>query len=249
MILIGVVPSGVVEQKRLQINQPYLEGVLRAGALPVLFPLTSDPEKLRFLMDRVDGLLLTGGGDVEPVLYGEEKLPCCGECTPERDALEFPLCRLALNLRKPVLAICRGIQLLNCVLGGALYQDLETQFSAALCHPCFDAPSMNPSHEVNVLPNTLLSSVVGAGPLGVNSRHHQGIKTLGPGVVVAARSPDGLAEAIEVPEYPFVLGVQWHPEAMAAHHPVQQHLFDALVRACEKDISISGLESPADRTV
>ena len=239
MTLIGVVPSGVVERTRLQINQTYLDGVFRAGALPVLFPLTSDPEELRSLMDRVDGLLLTGGDDVEPALYGEEKLPCCGDCTPERDALEYPLCRLALELRKPVLAICRGIQLLNCALGGTLYQDLETQFGSVLRHPCFDAPAVNPAHDVSVLPDTLLASIVGAGNLGVNSRHHQGIKTIGPGVVISAQSPDGLAEAIEYPENPFVLGVQWHPEAMAAHHPVQQSLFNAFVRACEKGKPVS----------
>ena len=234
MTLIGVAPSGIVEQTRLQVNQTYVEGVYRAGALPVLFPLTADPERLRSLMNQVDGLLLPGGDDVEPSLYGEEKLPCCGECTPERDALEYPLCRLAIELRKPVLAICRGIQMLNCALGGTLYQDLETQFGTALRHPCFDAPARDPAHEVTVRPDTLLASIVGSGTLGVNSRHHQGIKTMGPGVIVSAQAPDGLIEAIEYPECPFVLGVQWHPEAMAAYHPVQQRLFDAFVRACEK---------------
>jgi len=241
MILVGVVPSGIVEQTRLLINQTYLDGVFRAGGLPVLFPLTTDQSELRSLMNRVDGLLLTGGEDVEPALYGEEKLPCCGKCTPERDALEVPVCSLALELRKPVLAICRGVQLLNCVLGGTLYQDLDTQYGKALRHPCFDAPAMDPAHEVQVLPDTLLASVVGAGALGVNSRHHQGIKTLGPGVVMSAQAPDGLIEAIEYPENPFVLGVQWHPEAMAAHHPVQQHLFNAFVRACENGKSVPGI--------
>ena len=240
MALIGVVPSWV-EEKKITVNQDYVESVLRAGGTPVLFPVTDDREQISALLARVDGLLLTGGQDVNPAEYGEQRMPCCGDFSACRDAMEIPLCREALTRRMPVLAICRGMQLLSCVLGGTLYQDLDTQFGKALRHPCFDAPAMDPAHEVQVLPDTLLASVVGAGALGVNSRHHQGIKTLGPGVVMSAQAPDGLIEAIEYPENPFVLGVQWHPEAMAAHHPVQQHLFNAFVRACENGKSVPGI--------
>ena len=111
MTLIGIVPSGV-EARKLMINQDYVEGVLRAGGTPVLFPVTADPERLSGLLDRVDGLLLTGGEDVDPALYGEEKLPCCEECSPDRDAMELPLCREALNRRMPVFAICRACRCL-----------------------------------------------------------------------------------------------------------------------------------------
>ena len=233
MALIGVVPSGV-EDKRMIVNRDYLEAVFRAGGNPVLFPVTGDPEQIAGLLDRVDGVLLTGGEDVNPSLYGEKKESFCGECSDSRDAMEFPLCREALRRRMPVFAICRGLQLLSCALGGNLYQDLAAQFGTKLSHPRHDEPG-NPVHSVDVLPGTLLSAVVGAGPLEVNSRHHQGIRDPGKGLRVNAVAPDGLAEGIELPGYPFVLGVQWHPETLSDRYPAHQKLFDAFVRACAGD--------------
>ena len=176
--------------------------------------------------------LLTGGGDVDPVRYGEALLPCCGEISAIRDGMEYPLCREALSRRMPILAICRGIQLLSCVLGGTLYQDLDEQFGKTLKHPQYDRPG-DPVHEVDVKPDTLLSSIVGAGSLGVNSRHHQGIRDLGEGLRVNALSPDGLIEGVELPASPFVLGVQWHPETLSPRFPAQQKIFHAFVKACE----------------
>ena len=229
MVYIGVVPSGI-EDRKVTINQDYLEGVLRAGGTPVLFPVTQDPDQLASLLDRVSGLLLTGGGDIDPALYGEEKRPGCGECSPSRDAMEYPLCRAALERRMPVLAICRGLQVLSCVLGGTLYQDLAEEFSTVLSHPRYEVPR-DPVHDVLVRPDTLLSAIVGEGPLPVNSRHHQGIHELGAGLRISAESPDGLAEAIELPDAPFVLGVQWHPESLSDRYPAHQRLFDAFIEA------------------
>ncbi len=231
MITIGVVPSSF-SSGRLTINQDYMEGLWRAGAVPVLFPETSDPDRLSFLLDQVDGLMLTGGEDVEPSLFGESREPFCGESCAARDEMEFPLCLEALKRRLPILAICRGHQLLSCALGGTLYQDLEKQYGNQLIHPRHDTPA-DPVHDVSVVPDTLLSAIVGTAPLGVNSRHHQGIKTLGKGLVACATAPDGLIEGIELPGYPFVLGVQWHPESLAARYPAHQKLFDAFVQACE----------------
>ncbi len=230
MVLIGVVPSQF-EENKLTVNQDYVEAVLRAGGTPVLFPVTAGQEKISRLLDRVDGLMLTGGGDVDPAEYGEDKLACCGACSAPRDAMEFPLCREALARRMPVLAICRGLQVLNCVLGGTLYQDLAEQFGTALSHPRYEVPA-DPVHTVDVQPGTLLSSVTGEGSLGVNSRHHQGIKEPGKGLRISASSPDGLIEAVELPGDPFVLGVQWHPESLSGRYPEHQRLFDAFVRAC-----------------
>ena len=167
MALIGVVPSWV-EEKKITVNQDYVESVLRAGGTPVLFPVTDDREQISALLARVDGLLLTGGQDVNPAEYGEQRMPCCGDFSACRDAMEIPLCREALTRRMPVLAICRGMQLLSCVLGGTLYQDLASQFGTQLSHPRFDMPG-DPVHEVDVKPDTLLSSVVCAGTLRVNT--------------------------------------------------------------------------------
>ena len=230
MVLIGVVPSWV-EDRKDTINQDYLEAVWRAGGMPVLFPVTSDRDRISSLLDNVNGLLLTGGMDVNPSEYGENKKPCCGDCSGCRDAMEFPLCREALQRRMPVFAICRGMQILSCVLGGTLYQDLAEQFGTELCHPRYDVAG-DPVHEVEVAPDTLLSSIIETCTLSVNSRHHQGIRDLGKGLQINAKAPDGLIEGIELPDHPFVLGVQWHPESLSDRYPAQQKLFDAFIRAC-----------------
>ncbi len=232
MALIGIVPSWV-EGHKLTVNQDYVESVLRAGGTPVLFPVTDNPAQISALLSRVDGLLLTGGVDVNPAEYGEQKMPCCGDCSACRDAMEFPLCREAVSRRLPVLAVCRGMQVLSCALGGSLYQDLETQFGTALRHPCYDTPG-DPVHTVEICPGTLLSSIVGRASLEVNSRHHQGIKVPGKGLKAAASAPDGLIEAVELPGHPFVLGVQWHPESLSDRYPEHHQLFAAFVRACSE---------------
>lgn len=232
MTLVGIVPSWV-EEKKITVNQDYVEAVLRAGGTPVLFPVTDDREQISALLARVDGLLLTGGPDVDPAEYGEKRKPCCGDCSMCRDAMEIPLCREALTRRMPILAICRGMQILSCVLGGNLYQDLASQFGTQLNHPRYDAAG-DPVHDVEIKPNTLLSSIVGAGMLHVNSRHHQGIKMLGKGLRVNAKAPDGLIEGVELLDHPFVLGVQWHPESLSDRYPEHQRLFDAFVRSCDE---------------
>ena len=230
MILVGIVPSHV-EEGKVTINQDYLESVIRAGGTPVIFPLTDDRKCIYSLLDRVDGLLLTGGVDLDPAVYGEARMPCCGECSASRDSMELPLCWEALDRRIPVFAICRGMQLLSCVLGGTLYQDIPAQFGTGLQHTRHDMPA-DPVHQVEVIRDTLLSSVTGAGGLGVNSRHHQAIRDMGKGLKVSALSPDGLIEAVELPGWPFVLGVQWHPESLSSRYPVHQKLFDVFIQAC-----------------
>lgn len=145
--------------------------------------------------------------------------------------MEFPLCREALNRRMPVFAICRGMQVLSCVLGGKLYQDLSEQFGTALRHPRYEVPG-DPVHKVDVYPGTLLSSIVDVSSLDVNSRHHQGVSEPGNGLIISAVAPDGLTEGIELPGYPFVLGVQWHPESLSDRYPEHQALFNAFVKAC-----------------
>ena len=232
MALIGLVPSGV-EERKISMNQDYVEAVLRAGGTPVLFPAIGDMDRLSALLDRVDGLLLTGGPDIDPSEYGEVTLPCCGEISARRDAMELPLCREAIRRRMPLLAICRGLQVLCVALGGTLYQDLAEQFGTKVLHPVYHIPA-DPVHDVEVVPGTLLSTIVGPGTLAVNSRHHQGIKALENQLRVCATSADGLIEGIEIPELPFVLGVQWHPESLSDRYPAHQRIFDAFVTACSR---------------
>ena len=231
MILIGVTPS-LTEKGNITLNQDYVDAVFRAGALPVLLPLTQDEKTMREMLCRVDGLLLTGGADVGPDMYGEEKLPCCGDVTPARDRFEFPLCRMALEMDKPILAICRGHQVLSCVLGGTLYQDVAEQFSPELKHPQYDIPR-DKAHGMTVEEGSLLHKITGLTEFTVNSRHHQAVKTPGKGLKVIAHAPDGLIEGVELPGKRFVLGVQWHPEALGDRYEEAQALFNAFVGACE----------------
>ena len=230
MRLIGMTPS-LTDKGNITINQDYMDAVIRAGALPVLLPLTDDEALMEEMLNRVDGLLLIGGDDVGPEMYGEEKLPCCGETAPRRDQMEFPLCRMALDRDMPILAICRGHQVLSCVLGGNMYQDIETQFSAELKHPRSDMPR-DKVHKVIVEEGSLLHRITGLTALEVNSRHHQAVRVPGKGMKVCGHATDGLIEAAELPGKKFVLGVQWHPESLSDRYAEAQALFNAFVEAC-----------------
>ena len=231
MKLIGVTPSTDENPSRIQINEDYMNAVLRAGALPVLLPLTGDEHTLDEMLRRVDGLVLTGGADVEPRCYGEERLPLCGETSPRRDEMEFLLCRKALAANLPILGICRGHEVLNCALGGTLYQDIAAQYGDALKHPCYDMPK-DQVHEVRAVEGTMLHRITGLTAMRVNSRHHQAVKKAGEGLVINAYASDGLIEGTELPGRRFVLSVQWHPESLSDYRKEAQDLFDALVRAC-----------------
>ncbi|MBQ9264780.1 MAG: gamma-glutamyl-gamma-aminobutyrate hydrolase family protein [Clostridia bacterium] len=230
MRMIGVTPSQD-EKGRIFINHDYLDAVARSGALPVLLPLTDDAKLLDEMLKRVDALLLSGGADVGPDVYGEENLPLCGETAPVRDRMEVYLCKAALEKDMPILAICRGHQILNCALGGTLYQDIRAQYGEQLRHPCYEAPR-DQVHTVTVAEGTLLRRVTGMESMQVNSRHHQAVKDLGQGLAVNARATDGLIEGIELPGKKFVLGVQWHPESLSDYREEAQKLFNALAEAC-----------------
>ena len=230
MLLIGLTPS-LTEKGNFTQNQDYVDAVFRAGALPVLLPLTSEEAALREMLNRIDGLLLTGGADVSPGMYGEETLPCCGETEPRRDKMEFALCRMALEMDMPILAICRGHQVLSTALGGNMYQDVAEQFSPALKHPQYDIPR-DKVHSVRVEKDSLLYRITGLEEFEVNSRHHQAVKVPGKGLKINAHASDGLIEGVELPGKKFVLGIQWHPEALSDRYPEAQELFNAFVRAC-----------------
>lgn len=230
MRLIGLTPS-LTEKGNITLNQDYADAVFRAGALPVLLPLTDNEEAMKEMLRRIDGLILTGGADVCPESYGEEKLPCCGETEPRRDKMEFALCRMALEMDMPILAICRGHQVLSCVLGGNMYQDIAEQFGKDLKHPQYDIPR-DKVHGMTVEKDSLLRQITGLERFEVNSRHHQAVKTPGKGLKVNAYAPDGLIEGVELPGKKFVLGIQWHPEALGDRYPEAQALFNAFVGAC-----------------
>ncbi len=205
----------------------YIESLARAGAGMHWVEL-SDPEQAVQDALTCDGLLLPGGGDMDPKFYGQERIPACGEPNLLRDAAEPLLLRAFLDADKPVLGICRGIQVMNAVLGGDLYQDIK---------PFEHLPHNDhwaKVHTVTVRRGTLLSRILGQDTVLVNSQHHQAVDRVAPGFTLAALSEDGIVEAIEKPDAGFCLGVQWHPEWLSDADPAMQGLFDAFVNACSK---------------
>lgn len=211
----------------------YAQGLEDAGAIPVVLPLTTDPESLGRFAETFDGFLFPGGHDVEPSLYGQEPSEQCGVLCSERDNMEKAFFPLALATGKPLLGICRGIQLFNVMLGGDLYQDIPTQCPSDVEHhetPPYDKVA----HQVQVEEGTPLFEAVGVREMGVNSYHHQGIKTLGKGLKVAAKAPDGMVEAVYLPDHRFALGVQWHPEFSRLSDENSRKIFSAFVRACQR---------------
>ena len=203
----------------------YMESLARAGA-GMRWVELSDPEQAVQDALTCDGLLLPGGGDMDPKFYGQERIPACGEPNLLRDAAEPLLLRAFLAADKPVLGICRGIQVMNAVLGGDLYQDIKP--FEHLPHNGHWAKV----HTVTVRRGTLLSRILGQDTVLVNSQHHQAVDRVAPGFTLAALSEDGIVEAIEKPDAGFCLGVQWHPEWLSEADPRQQALFDAFVKAC-----------------
>lgn len=205
----------------------YMESLARAGA-GMRWVELSDPEQAVQDALTCDGLLLPGGGDMDPKFYGQARIPACGEPNLLRDAAEPLLLRAFLAADKPVLGICRGIQVMNAALGGDLYQDIKP--FEHLPHNGHWAKV----HTVTVRRGTLLSRILGQDTVLVNSQHHQAVDRVAPGFTLAALSEDGIVEAIEKPDAGFCLGVQWHPEWLSDADPAMQGLFDAFVNACSK---------------
>jgi putative glutamine amidotransferase len=214
-------------------NQRYYLAATQAGAVPWMIPLIEDLATLREIYDRLDGLLLAGGVDMDPATYNEEKSPLCGVIDPPRDLVEMQLARWALADGKPIFGICRGLQVLNVVMGGSLFQDVTAECSTAIKHDYVPTEGWSRdhlAHEITIHSGTRLHAALGTSRAMVNSMHHQGIDRLGEGLAVTAVAPDGLIEAIEAPGRNFLLGVQWHPEAMTGAHA--SRLLAPFLEAC-----------------
>lgn len=234
--LIGVVPLVDEGRDSYWMLPGYFEGILEAGGTPVMLPLTDDAKTLSEIVATCDGILVTGGQDVSPVLYGErsaETAALCGEFCAARDKMESVLIPLAVREDVPMLGICRGIQVINAVLGGTLWQDLPKQRPSEVEHHGLP-PYEEPVHEVDVLSATPLAERIGAGPYAVNSYHHQALKDLAPGLEAMALAPDGAIEAIWRPESRFLWGVQWHPEFSRGVDEKSRKVFSAFVDAARK---------------
>lgn len=211
----------------------YVNAVSAAGGVPLLIPLGLDEASLQTLLDGLDGLLLTGGGDIDAEAYGSDRPDLILDVDTDRDRVELFLARAAFEQHKPTLAICRGHQMLNVALGGTLYEDITSLKPNAIRHDYFgEFPRTHRPHTVTVEPGSKLADVLPAAiEIGVNSLHHQGIRDLAPGLVPVAFAPDGLIEAVEAADRPFMVGVQWHPENLAVDDPAMLALFQNFVAA------------------
>lgn len=233
--LIGVSTGRILDPniQRDQVAAPssYLRAVMAAGGIPLLIPPRLSREQLDQTLARLDGLVLIGGGDLDPALFDGPSHPRVYDIDPERDFLDLTLARLAAGRGLPFLGICRGIQVVNVALGGTLYTDIGDQFPGALRHDWYpNIPRGHLAHDVRLDGSSRLAAVLGGDAFRVNSLHHQGLKDPAPGLRVTAWAPDGLIEAVELPDHPFGLAVQWHPEWLQSHAP-QRALFSALISA------------------
>lgn len=218
-------------------RQTYIDAIVTAGGAPFLIPLVDDEEVLRALYDRLDGVLLAGGGDMSPTYYGEEPIPQLGTVDALRDKVELPLARWAVDEGKPILGICRGVQVINVALGGSLYQDIPAQLESELVHDSSftrqDWTYM--AHDLRLDPDSKLAELFGTTTFPINSLHHQSLKTISPLLQPVGWAPDGVVEAVEGRNGHFLIGVQCHPEALQGTADLRwRRLFKRFVESCRR---------------
>jgi putative glutamine amidotransferase len=227
---------GAPSQKWQLLAEDYISAVEKAGGIPVIIPITDNPEVAVQTLHAIDGIILTGGNDVNPRLYGQAPDPSLGEISVKRDLVETSILKRAVSdCNMPILAICRGCQLMNVVFGGTLYQDVNRSGLTTQPHFLFSYPIDEVSHEISVVEGSKLHSIFKQKKIGVNSFHHQAIDKLGNGLRITAESDDKVIEAVELEGDRFVVGVQWHPEMMINGTTSYLGLFKAFVDECAKN--------------
>lgn len=233
--IIGITPGYCTETKKYDLPPEYTNAVLSAGGIPIILPFTADPEVIQQLVDTCDGFIFSGGHDVAPWIYGEQPWYSLDVLAPLRDMVEVALFKPVFDSKKPIVGICRGMQVISSCLGGKLYQDLPTDYikPQEIKHVQSEKPIF-PTHSVNIVAGSALEKVLGTSKLEVNSLHHQAVKTLGEGLVVTATAPDGLIEAATAPDHPYLCLTQWHPEELYPQCKASQNLFASFIRACSK---------------
>ena len=220
-----------LNDNRTMVSLDYSNSVINSGGIPVILPITDNFEVIKEQVKYFDGLILSGGGDPDPNLYGEDCLQEIGDITPERDTFELAILEEFLRTKKPILGICRGLQLMNVFYGGTLYQDIK-YVDTNIQHKQKWLADL-PTHDINILENNILFEIFGK-KARTNSFHHQMIKDLGRELTSIATANDGVIEAIQNKNYPFFYGVQWHPEMMASRGNLgMKKIFDKFIESCK----------------
>lgn len=228
--IIGILAE-VADDLTTAVNNTYISAINASGGASVLLPYTTDDEAIDRFIDICDGFLFSGGADIEPERYGETPSPFCGVTRPYRDELDFKTFYKVMATDKPILAICRGLQLVNVALGGTLYQDIRTEVNTAMFHRQTE-PATSPSHEVNVTPGTPLHTLMEKTRITANSFHHQAVKKLADGCKIMATADDGIIEAIYLDGERYLRAYQWHPERLCDINEDNHRIFDDFIKAC-----------------
>lgn len=229
---IGIFPDTNDINNKIELNKDYYNAIVNIGAIPIILPYANHVD-LKDILDIVDGVLLTGGDDIDPAFLDEGPLTSLGKVNPERDIRELSIARYCLQERIPLLGICKGMQVMGIACGGQLYQDIYSQKTSHTIQHQQKAPSWYGWHEIELEQDTKLYTIIHNTTIRVNSFHHQGMKDSGSLLKVCARSKDDLIEAIEHPEHPFYIGVQWHPERMFHKNKQQQQLFKSFLKSAK----------------
>lgn len=227
------VPSGATGEPLIVLQACYARAILESGGIPVVLPMTPSRRVIRQALERLDGILVSGGNfDINPKLYGEESIKALGEVKEERTEFELELICLTLERDLPLLGVCGGAQAINVALEGSLYQDIATEIPQAREHQRSSLKERG-GHQIKIHDGTKLKRIVRRNVLEVNTTHHQAVKTLGTGLIVNATAEDGVIEGIESQVHSFVLGVQWHPEFLIHRDFYQRKIFASLISACK----------------
>ena len=228
--IVGLIVN-VDKDLRINMHGAYGQAISCSGGIPLVLPYIENEEIIAEFVDRCDGFLFTGGADVDPRYYGEEKKSTCGETEPNRDKLEMAVLSRALKSGKPIMGICRGLQIINVAMGGKLYQDIPTEFETRIGHQQTEGAN-DPSHTIIIENGSPLEGVIGKREMTGNSFHHQAIKSLANGLEVSAVAADGIIEAVYAPDKKYLCAYQWHPERLYRFDD-NKALFDDFINACK----------------
>ena len=230
--IIGITTS-LNEERAMSLGNAYARAVEGSGGIPVALPFTESADALREYAELCSGFVFSGGFDVEPSLYGEKTKEKCGTVQSYRDCFEISLFGEVYKIKKPIIGICRGSQLINVALGGTLFQDITSEIKTDIAHSQ-SAPKWEHSHVVTILEGTPLHGLVKSAEIGVNSFHHQSVKAMGKGLLPMAYAPDGVVEAYYLDAEQYLRGYQWHPELMFGRYDTSKIIFEDFINACKK---------------